>query len=672
MSLRVALVSVLFFLSVPFLGADAPASRYIVFGETVACSSPVILRQGRLYVPLNESCQWLRVEANLQGETVTLRGRGGEARPPVAMSNGTRYVPAGALAEAASADIVWDAAQRTLVISGRLQDVFMEGSVLRLSLASPGKPPRWRIGRLHNPERLFIDLPGLRCVRLGSKEFAGSPVARIRTGQFKPEIARVVIELRQKASARWQPTEDPSLMEFLLEPETGRKRMEKPPRYSTEKPPAASNITKAPPKKSSIPAQVTNIRIESADESKARIWVETSGSARSKPFFLRNPVRLAVDVQNATLGALGSIDVPENPIVKGIRAAQFKTDVARIVLDLSRMVTFSVVSSSNPSGFWMELGMPEGSPGSLPGKTVVVDPGHGGKDTGTRGLSLRLLEKDINLDIALRLESLLRAAGVNVLLTRREDVFISLSDRVAFVTGGSRGIGAATASALARAGASVVVNYRQSKDAAERLCEQLRADGAHAFAAGADVRDELAVASAMDWTSDRFGRPVDILINNAIAPAAAQAFLGTDWTAIQSVFDVQVRGAFQCARAVLPKMIERKSGYIINVGSLMAAGSPAQQAALGIAKAAMKALTRSLAAEFGPQGVRVNMVSPGLTETESTAEVPERLRKLQAMQTPLRRLCRPEDVAQTILFLCSGGGDFITGADVPVGGGWGL
>ena len=86
----------------------------------------------------------------------------------------------------------------------------------------------------------------------------------------------------------------------------------------------------------------------------------------------------------------------------------------------------------------------------------------------------------------------------------------------------------------------------------------------------------------------------------------------------------------------------------------------------------MKALTRSLAAEFGPQGVRVNLVSPGLTETDSIAEIPERLRKLQAMQTPLRRLCRPEDVAQTILFLCSGPGDYITGADIPVGGGWGL
>lgn len=215
-----------------------------------------------------------------------------------------------------------------------------------------------------------------------------------------------------------------------------------------------------------------------------------------------------------------------------------------------------------------------------------------------------------------------------------------------------------------------MVNYRQSKDAAENLCEQLRSDGAHALAAEADVRDEAAIAAALDRASDRFGRPVDVLVNNAIASAAAQAFLNTDWIAIQSVLDVQVRGAFQCARAVLPKMIESKSGYIINVGSLTAAGNPVQQAALGIAAASMKALTRSLASEFGPHGIRVNMVSPGMTETESIAGVPERLRKLQAMQTPLRRLCRPDDVAQTVLFLCSGGGDFITGADIPVGGGW--
>lgn len=266
----------------------------------------------------------------------------------------------------------------------------------------------------------------------------------------------------------------------------------------------------------------------------------------------------------------------------------------------------------------------------------------------------------------------MNGAGTVVLLEQREKEKpkTALSDRVAFITGGARGVGAAIASALARAGASVVVNYRQSKDAAENLCEQLRSDGAHALAAEADVRDEAAIAAALDRASDRFGRPVDVLVNNAIASAAAQAFLNTDWIAIQSVLDVQVRGAFQCARAVLPKMIESKSGYIINVGSLTAAGNPVQQAALGIAAASMKALTRSLASEFGPHGIRVNMVSPGMTETESIAGVPERLRKLQAMQTPLRRLCRPDDVAQTVLFLCSGGGDFITGADIPVGGGW--
>ena len=271
-------------------------------------------------------------------------------------------------------------------------------------------------------------------------------------------------------------------------------------------------------------------------------------------------------------------------------------------------------------------------------------------------------------------KTVMNGTGAVVLLEQREqeEAKTPLGARVALITGGARGIGAATAAALARAGAAVVVNYRTSKEAAETLCEQLRSEGAQAFAAQADVTDQAAVAAAVERAADRFGRPVDILVNNAITPAATQGFLATGWTAVQNLFDVQVRGAFVCAQAVLPKMIEQKAGYIVNVGSLTAAGNPAQQSALGIAKASVKALTRSLAAEFGPQGIRVNLVSPGMTETDSIADVSERLRKLQAMQTPLRRLCRPDDVARTILFLCSGPGDFITGAEIPVGGGWGL
>jgi 3-oxoacyl-[acyl-carrier protein] reductase len=117
-------------------------------------------------------------------------------------------------------------------------------------------------------------------------------------------------------------------------------------------------------------------------------------------------------------------------------------------------------------------------------------------------------------------------------------------------------------------------------------------------------------------------------------------------------------------------MVERKYGCIVNVGSIMTWQAPlAQWSAFTVAKAALKALTRSLAVELGPSGVRANMISPGTTETESTLAIPERLRKLQAMQTPLRRLASPEDIARTAAFLCSDAAQFITGADIPVCGG---
>jgi 3-oxoacyl-[acyl-carrier protein] reductase len=120
-------------------------------------------------------------------------------------------------------------------------------------------------------------------------------------------------------------------------------------------------------------------------------------------------------------------------------------------------------------------------------------------------------------------------------------------------------------------------------------------------------------------------------------------------------------------------MIQQKSGRIVNIGSILTwSVPPAQWSAFVVAKTALKALTRSLAAELGPSGVRVNMISPGTTETESTAAIPERLRKLQAMQTPLRRLATPEDIAQTALFLCGEASQFITGADIPVCGGAGM
>ncbi len=248
-----------------------------------------------------------------------------------------------------------------------------------------------------------------------------------------------------------------------------------------------------------------------------------------------------------------------------------------------------------------------------------------------------------------------------------------IRERVAFVSGGSRGIGAAVARALARAGASVLVNYKSGAAAAEELCHSIAAAGGVAIPAQADVNDRDAVLRAANLGREAFGKPVEILLNCAGGAAATKPYLETSWEDVQEVLDVQLKGAFHCCKAVTPGMVQQKSGRIVNIGSILTWNAPPPQwSAFVMAKAALRAFTRSLAVELGPSGIRVNMISPGTTETESTAAIPERLRKIQAMQTPLRRLATVEDVAQTALFLCAEGSQFITGADIPVCGGAGM
>ena len=282
------------------------------------------------------------------------------------------------------------------------------------------------------------------------------------------------------------------------------------------------------------------------------------------------------------------------------------------------------------------------------------------KSTGSRTLTIEITA--MNQDGIAVMDG---EGTVSVPETRRIIEEIAAPQRVAFVSGGSRGIGAAIAQALAKEGVSVIVNYRNSAAAAEELCHLIGEAGGMAIPACADVSDAEAVARAVE----SMGRPVDILINCAGAPVSPRPFLDAGWDEIQQALDVHLRGAWNCCKAVAPGMVQRKWGSIVNVGSIVTWTPLAQWSAYGIAKAALKSLTRSLAVELGPSGVRVNMISPGTTETEATLTIPERLRKLQAMQTPLRRLAAPEDIARTAAFLCSDAAQFITGADIPVCGG---
>ncbi|MBN1231279.1 MAG: SDR family oxidoreductase [Anaerolineales bacterium] len=246
----------------------------------------------------------------------------------------------------------------------------------------------------------------------------------------------------------------------------------------------------------------------------------------------------------------------------------------------------------------------------------------------------------------------------------------SLEGHLALVTGSSRGIGAAIALHLASAGAKIIINYRSNATSAQEMVEQIKALGSDAIAVGADMRDEDEIQQMVSSAKAHFGKTIDILVNNASLPVGQKAFEELCWEDINTHHEIIVGGAYRCIKATLPGMIESSWGRIVNVGSAATWGlPPTQWTGYVMAKAALGELTQSLAVEFGPKGITTNMVSPGITETEMMASMPPRMKKVQAMQNPLRRLAEPEDIARAVYFLCSPLGDYVNGADLPVSGG---
>ena len=243
--------------------------------------------------------------------------------------------------------------------------------------------------------------------------------------------------------------------------------------------------------------------------------------------------------------------------------------------------------------------------------------------------------------------------------------------RVALVTGGGGGIGRAICERLARDGLDVAVAYRGRADRAEAVVEAIRAlDGpARAVAIQADLAGAEAAVTLARRAAQALG-PIDVLVNNASPAIGAKPFADLDWPDIQAQLDVQVKAAFLIARACLPAMLERGSGRIINITSQVAEGAPTPTwTAYAVAKAALAAMSRSLAAEVGPGGVTVNCVAPGMTETGLIGDIPEKAQLIAARQTPMRRLATPADVASAVAHLASLDAGFITGQTLAVNGG---
>jgi 3-oxoacyl-[acyl-carrier protein] reductase len=243
-----------------------------------------------------------------------------------------------------------------------------------------------------------------------------------------------------------------------------------------------------------------------------------------------------------------------------------------------------------------------------------------------------------------------------------------MKNRVALVTGASRGIGAATAKLLARHGAAVAVNYLRSEQPAREVVEEIRRGDRKAVAVKADVRDETQVQSMVAEATRALG-PIDTLVVNASIGFPVRPFMEYAWADFQAKLVGELGAAFHCCKAVLPSMIERRSGCIVAISSGLSRRPGPGFCAHSTAKSGLDALVRSLALELGPMGIRVNAVAPGLTETDATANLPAAQKEAMARMTPLGRVALPEDVAGAVLMVASDAGRFLTGTYVPVSGG---
>jgi 3-oxoacyl-[acyl-carrier protein] reductase len=243
-----------------------------------------------------------------------------------------------------------------------------------------------------------------------------------------------------------------------------------------------------------------------------------------------------------------------------------------------------------------------------------------------------------------------------------------LQGKVALVTGASRGIGAAAAKRLAQGGASIVVNYHQNNEAAQKVLEEVESAGSRGMIFQADVTRKDQVEHMVKATEQKLG-PVDVLVNNAYFPFEVGQLHDLSWESFHRAVEHELAAFFFSLGACLPAMKEKKAGRIIVVSSRLAQQPLPKMGAYAAAKSALESMANTMAIELGPLGIAVNVVTPAFTLTDASMIMPEAFRERVKETRPLKKHLYPEDVAGAIAFLAGDEARMLTGSHILITGG---
>lgn len=243
-----------------------------------------------------------------------------------------------------------------------------------------------------------------------------------------------------------------------------------------------------------------------------------------------------------------------------------------------------------------------------------------------------------------------------------------MSKRNVLITGGARGIGAATAREFGKNGYRVFINYIKSEDISNNLVNEINSNGGEAYSLQADVRDDIQIEFMFEQITKEHGG-VDILVSNANMNFTQKPFVDQSWEEFSQKLNDEMHASYACAKLAVKSMIQKKFGRLIFISSTLSETPIQTFIAHGSAKGALDTFSKYLAQELGVYGITSNIVAPGLVLTDATREAPEEFKEFIRSITPTQTISKPEDVANTISFLAKDESSQVTGAYLSVSGG---